>query len=421
MRIALVLLLTLTFTPALTAAYVQEPGDGVDPPPPERPAVDMQQQDPDDRPPPPPGQMDRRRPPGRPMPGAFGRGAFGGGRFGGPLGPRPQAQFNALIRLIAERRPDLAERLERLRRQEPERFRDVLAEALIIRVEHILGDERPGPERRPGGFPLLGFGPGPEARFQEGEEKARALQREHRELEERAEALERELHELEEHEAPPEARERVRAELKRTHDELAGIRQRLEEIERHRHQPEREEALRELHRKHEELEERVRALRGELHELEEADAPPQHREKTRAALERIQHTLGEVRARIEELEHRHRNAEEEQAVHKLHRRHEELERRSHDLAAELRELRERGEQSERQAELMEALERTVNEHFDLRTELRGFELRRIHGELEHLQKAVEEMRGDLERRARERDSIVERRVRMLLGEDTGGW
>jgi hypothetical protein len=31
------------------------------------------------------------------------------------------------------------------------------------------------------------------------------------------------------------------------------------------------------------------------------------------------------------------------------------------------------------------------------------------------------MRGDLERRVRERDSIVERRVRMLLGEDTGGW
>ncbi|HUU98681.1 MAG TPA: hypothetical protein VM487_23350 [Phycisphaerae bacterium] len=419
MRIVLVPLLVVLLGPLLTPAQTQEPGDGVDPPPPERPAPDMQQQDPDDRPPPPPappGQVDRRRPPGPRAPGGPGRGGFGG-----QPDPGAQTQFNALIRLIAERRPDLAERLERLRRQEPERFRDVLAEALIIRLEHILGDERPGPERRPGGFPLLGFGPGPEARFQEGQEKPRALQREHREFEERAEALERELHELEQSDARPEERHRVRAELERTQQELAGTRERLEEIEPRRRQPDQEEALRDLHREHEELEKRARVLEGEMHELEEADAPAEHREKTRAALERIQHMLGEVRARIEELERRRRNAEEEQAVHKLHRRHEELERRSHDLAAELRELRERGEQSERQPELMEALEHAVNEHFDLRTELREFELRRIHGELEHLQKAVEEMRGDLERRARERDSIVERRVRTLLGEDTGGW
>ena len=350
------------------------------------------------------------------MPGGPGRGGFGG-----PPGPQPQARFDALIRLIAERRPDLAERLERLRRQEPERFRDVLAEALIIRLEHILGDERRGPERRPGGFPLPGSGPGPEARFHEGQEKPRVLQREHRELQERAEALERELHELEERDARPEARERVRAQLERTHDELAGTRERLEEIERHRRQPEREEALRELHRKREELEERARALRGELHELEEADAPPKHREKTRAALERIEHALAQARALVEQMKRDRHGAEEEKALRELHTRHEELERRSHDLAVELRELRERGEHSERQPELMEALERAVNEHFDLRTELREFELRRIHGELEHLQKAVEEMRGDLERRARERDSIVERRVRTLLGEDTGGW
>ena len=419
MRIVLVPLLVVLFGPVLMAAQTREPTEGANPtPPPERPAVDMQQQDPGDRPPPPPGQVDRRRPPGQRAPGGPRRGGFGD-----PLGPRPHAQFNALIRLIAERRPELAERLERLRRQEPERFRDVLAEALIIRLEHILGDERRGPERR---RPGLSPDPGPIARFRrlrerEAKLEARALERQHRELEERAEALKRELHEQEQHEAPPEARERVRAELKRTHDELAGIRERLEEIERHRRQPDQEEALRDLHREREELEKRARVLEGEMHELEEREAPPEHRQKVRAQMERTHHMLGEVRARLEELEGHRRHAEEEQGVHKLHRRHEELERRSHDLAAELRELRERGEHSERQAELMEALARTVNEHFDLRTELREFELRRIHGELEHLQKAVEEMRGDLERRARERDSIVERRVRMLLGDDTGGW
>lgn len=419
MRIALVLLLTLTFTPALAAACVQEPGEGVDPPPPERPAPDMQQQDPDDRPPPPPpppGQMERRRPPGPRAPGGPGR-----GRFEGRPGPGPQARFDALIRLIAERRPDLAKRLERLRRQEPERFRDVLAEALIIRLEHILGDERPGPEHRPGERPPRRFGSGPEARFQEGQEKAPALEREHRELQERAEALERELHELEERDARPEARERVRAQLERTHDELAGIRERLEEIERHRHHAELDERLRGLHREHEELEERARALRSELHELEEADAPPEHREDTRHQMERVCQRLEEVVRQLKELERHGHRAVDELALHQLRRRHEELEEQSQKLAAELRELRERGEHRERQAELMEALARTVNEHFDLRTELREFELRRIHGELEHLQRAVEEMRGDLERRARERDSIVERRVRMLLGEDTGGW
>jgi DNA repair exonuclease SbcCD ATPase subunit len=420
MRIVLVPLLVVLLGPVLLTAQTREPTEGANPtPPPERPAVDMHQQRPDDRPPAPPlppGQADRGRPPGPRAPAGPGREGFGG-----PPEARPQAQFSALIRLIAERRPDLAERLERLRQQEPERFRDVLAEALIIRLEHILGEERRGPEHEPGERPPRPFGPGPEARFQEGEEQPRALEREHRELEERAEALERELHELEERDARPEARERVRAQLERTHDELAGIRERLEEIERRRHQPEPEEALRDLHRQREELEERARVLEGQMHELEEREAPPEQRQKVRAQMERTQHSLGEVRARLEELGRHRQHAEQEQAVHNLHRRHEELERRSHDLAAELRELRERGEQPERQAELMEALEHTVNEHFDVRTELREFELRRIRGELEHLQRAIEEMRGDLERRARERDSIVERRVRMLLGEDTGGW
>ncbi len=69
-----------------------------------------------------------------------------------PLG-RP---VDPLLRVVAERRPELAERLERLRRRSPERFQDVLVEALMSRLEDALNEA----ERNPG--PPEPMGPRPD-------------------------------------------------------------------------------------------------------------------------------------------------------------------------------------------------------------------------------------------------------------------
>lgn len=53
-----------------------------------------------------------------------------------PLPPEP------LIQTLAERRPELARRLERLRRESPERFRDLITDALAVRIEDVLRRER---------------------------------------------------------------------------------------------------------------------------------------------------------------------------------------------------------------------------------------------------------------------------------------
>ncbi len=63
-----------------------------------------------------------------------------------PLGPLP--------RLLAERRPEFAERLERLRARAPRRFAEVLVEVLLPRIEEALNEaerapdeaQMPGPE-----------------------------------------------------------------------------------------------------------------------------------------------------------------------------------------------------------------------------------------------------------------------------------
>ena len=120
--------------------------------------------------------------------------------------------------------------------------------------------------------------------------------------------------------------------------------------------------------------------------------------------------------------HQHQRALERE-MDELHRRDEELERRSVELARRHRELRERRE-PELEAECDEArhhLERGVHEHFEVRTELRRIELRRVELELDRLRGMVERIREDLERREHARDVIMERRVRQLLGEDAESW
>lgn len=112
-----------------------------------------------------------------------------------------------------------------------------------------------------------------------------------------------------------------------------------------------------------------------------------------------------------------------QETRELERRNEELERRSIELAQRCRELRQSREPEAQveSGELSRQLEQTVDEHFGVRTELRRIELRRIEMQLDRLRQAVERIRGDLEWREQARESIKERRLRQLLGEQGGDW
>ncbi|MFQ5807101.1 MAG: hypothetical protein ACE5I3_11695, partial [Phycisphaerae bacterium] len=221
------------------------------------------------------------------------------GRFGPGLDPirRQRAHrfglMERLLPLIAERRPDLAERLKRLRERSPEEFRRVLVDALAMRLEEAL--ERGEPRFFGRGGPPRG--PRPLAR-------------------------------------------------------LAG--------------PKSGEREREMHGQN-------RALEREAGEL--------------------------------------------------HRRNEELERRSHELAQRFRELRERRdpELEPERDEVRHLIAQTVEEHFNVRTELRRIELRRVEMELDRLREMVERIRHDLERREDARGPIIERRLRQLLGEEHEGW
>lgn len=124
-----------------------------------------------------------------------------------------------------------------------------------------------------------------------------------------------------------------------------------------------------------------------------------------------------------EPEMREQQARFEREMQELERRNEELERHSVELAQRYNELRERPEPElrEERGKLRRRIEETVEEHFNVRTELRGFELRRIETELEHLRGMVDRIRGDLERREQARGSIIEGRLKRLLGEEEGDW
>ena len=86
--------------------------------------------------PPPPVQPPGRPPPtpgGQPVPSEPPPPPGAGLPPHPPLGLGPGLPGDPLLRLIAERRPELAQRLEQLRRRSPERFRAVLLDALTTR------------------------------------------------------------------------------------------------------------------------------------------------------------------------------------------------------------------------------------------------------------------------------------------------
>lgn len=113
----------------------------------------------------------------------------------------------------------------------------------------------------------------------------------------------------------------------------------------------------------------------------------------------------------------------EREMKELHQRNEELEHRSAELAQRYRELREQG-RPELEAEFDEVrhhIAETVEQHFEVRTELRRMEFRRVEMELDRMREVLERIRHDLERREHARGAIIKRRIGQLLGEDPESW
>lgn len=97
----------------------------------------------------------------------------------------------------------------------------------------------------------------------------------------------------------------------------------------------------------------------------------------------------------------------------LHRRDDDSEIKSRELATELRRRIRGGEAPQGPDRMREHLRETVGEHFELRSELRRLDLTRIEAELARLKEAVNKLRTELELRSRERGAIIERRIRQL--------
>ena len=71
--------------------------------------------------------------------------------------------------------------------------------------------------------------------------------------------------------------------------------------------------------------------------------------------------------------------------------------------------------------MREELTRVLNDQFDVRSELRRFELQRVERELARLRAAIERLQNDSDRRNRERGAIIERRIDQLLEDRASGW
>ena len=179
------------------------------------------------------------------------------------------------MRVLAERRPELAERLERLRQEDPERFEAVVMDAFVVRMEHALAeaeadlDHRGGPHQTPAER---------EERLREREldQRMSELHMRHEQLEQRSHELAEMLHRLREEGTDAENAQRLRAELTSLVEEHFELRGALRQAELERIESE-------LHR----LNETVERMRNDL----------EQRERERGAIieRRVRELLGDDR------------------------------------------------------------------------------------------------------------------------------
>jgi len=105
-------------------------------------------------------------------------------------------------------------------------------------------------------------------------------------------------------------------------------------------------------------------------------------------------------------------------VRDLEQKQVELERRSRELSEKLRGL---AVDSPERKQGREELQRVLNEQFEVRSNLRRFEIERVERELGQLRAAVERLRADLATREKERAAVIERRMEQLIGEKASDW
>ncbi len=98
---------------------------------------------------------------------------------------------------------------------------------------------------------------------------------------------------------------------------------------------------------------------------------------------------------------------------RLRERDRDLERACRETADQLRGAGEGADHAQRER-AREQLRQQVTEQFDLRTQMRAAELKRVEADLRRIQEALQRLSAEMERRARERDTIIARRVESLL-------
>lgn len=218
---------------------------------------------------------------------------------GGPGRPGPEGMmgpggppFGPLLRMLAQRKPQLAQRLERLRERDPSRFEDVLMDAFALRLdelldkaerEHPAGTQPEGPRPSGKGMRLPGEGPRPPGEGMRppmmpgrpgGEMGGRAsgpmagmpgepVDPHMRELQERQEKLEARARELatklrQPEGAGPEDRKALRDELGRVVNEQFDVRSELRKTELSRIEQELNRLRERLERTRQDLEHRER-------------------------------------------------------------------------------------------------------------------------------------------------------------------
>ena len=188
-------------------------------------------------PPPPPGGWPGGRPPWSGHHAPHGYGSPEGGLGMGPGGlPMPPPPF-PMLRIIAERRPELAARLENLMRNSPEKFEEVLAKALMFQLESALNDVDDEPAPRDGKHPVPPGepGPGPDQRSHEAQAKMRELIEKQDQLELQSRTLAEKLRATGLSDADKQS---LREELRRTIEEQFEVRSTLRQHELERLQKE---------------------------------------------------------------------------------------------------------------------------------------------------------------------------------------
>jgi hypothetical protein len=190
-------------------------------------------------------------------------------------GPMPHA---ALLRAIAQERPELAERLRRLWRESPEKFREVVVRSLAAQLEVALDEAervpaRPGPAGRPPGErPPRPAGPAEEDERQL--RQRRELEQRHEQLEDRTRDLVNRLRQLRAEGGPAEASEGTERELREVVNAQFEVRTQLRRLELER------------------IEQNLRRLQQMLERMRQG---LEHRERARGAIidRRVEQLTGE--------------------------------------------------------------------------------------------------------------------------------